>query len=96
MSDVYLLHFDKPYWNNARHYVGYTTKTAEERIAKHRDGTGSLLVNYAIQHGNDFKVAMVEHYDTKYEAVTREFELKNSHALARTCPICQANKVKGA
>jgi len=89
-SEVYILHFEEAYWTNARHYVGYTTIGAENRIEKHRNGTGSLLVNYAHNKmGIEFAVGMVENYVSKQLARWREKQLKKEGHLARHCKICQ-------
>ena len=89
-SEVYILHFERAYWNRARHYVGYTTKTAEERISIHRSGRGSLLVNYALnKKGIDFVVGLIENYATRKLARWREKQLKHEGHLARHCKICQ-------
>ena len=61
MPEVYLLHFNKPYWANARHYIGYTKFTAAERCKLHREGKGSRLVDYALRHGCAFVIAHAEH-----------------------------------
>jgi predicted GIY-YIG superfamily endonuclease len=94
-NDLYILHFKSRYWNNARHYCGYTTLGVTERIKKHRNGTGSQLVRYALDKGIDFVVGLVEHFDTKQQARNREIELKNTHNLARYCRVCQELKRKG-
>lgn len=91
-NEVYILHFESRYWNNARHYVGYTTLGANERIKKHRNGTGSLLVRYALDKGCDFVVGLVERFDTKEQARWRELRLKREGHLARHCKVCQENK----
>lgn len=90
MAEVYLLHFDRPYWGSARHYVGYTKFTAAERIAQHRAGNGSKLVAYALAHGRQFECVLIEHYDTPQEARAREIQLKSWHGLKRLCPQCKA------
>jgi predicted GIY-YIG superfamily endonuclease len=90
MAFVYLLHFDKPFWSNAQHYVGYTKLPLQRRIRKHRNGTGSLLVRYALQKkGCKFKLAMSEEYPTPGEARERELQLKALHGLKKICPICK-------
>ena len=89
---VYILHFDTPYWNNARHYVGYTTIGVENRIAKHRKGKGSLLVGYALKHGHDFVIAHTEEFETKWEARQRERQIKRGKNIKRQCDVCKANK----
>ena len=89
-AQVYILHFEQPYWTNARHYVGYTTIGAEERINKHRNGTGSLLVNYAHNKlGIPFQIGLVEDWDDKATARYRELRLKKEGHLSRHCEICQ-------
>jgi len=89
---VYLLHFDRPYWSNCKHYVGYSVNGAETRVATHRSGKGSLLVNFALTKANvDFKVALVETWATKEEARERELWLKTQKNLKRVCPICQSD-----
>jgi len=95
-SEVYILHFEQPYWTNARHYVGYTTIGAENRIEKHRTGKGSLLVNYAYnKKGIDFSIGLVEHFATRLLARWRERQLKKEGHLSRHCKICQERGQNG-
>jgi len=92
-SEVYILHFDKPYWNRARHYVGYTTIGADNRIKKHRNGTGSLLVNYAHnKKGIEFQTGLIEQFATRPLARWRERQLKREGHLSRHCEICQRRR----
>jgi len=93
MASIYILHFNKPYWHNAKHYVGYTKFTAEERIAKHRNGNGSLLVSYALKHRCDFELSHDETFDTTQEARYRERQLKREGHLSRHCSICSNTKL---
>ena len=94
-SEVYILHFESPYWRTAKHYVGYTTIGADNRIAKHRKGTGSLLVNYAYnKKGIPFEVGLIEHFATRLLARWRERQLKKEGHLARHCKICQERRAK--
>lgn len=92
-AQIYLLHFDKPYWKNCRHYVGYTTIGVENRVAVHRrelkgHGRPSMLVDYALQNGCDFQVALVEDYDCIQMAKHREYKIKR-RGVVRCCPICK-------
>ena len=89
MADLYILHFDKPVWGKARHYVGYTTIGVEERIKVHRLGCGAKFVAYALKNGNDFKVSYTEHFDTRKEARRRELKLKRERNLSSHCLICR-------
>lgn len=54
MATLYILHFDRPYWTNCQHYIGYTTVPLEERLQRHRNGDGSRLVRYALARGIKF------------------------------------------
>ena len=93
VAEVYILHFESPYWNKARHYVGYTIKGAENRINIHKQGKGSLLVNYAYnKKGIPFNVGMVEGFDNKKLARYFEKKLKSEGHLSRHCSICQGKK----
>jgi predicted GIY-YIG superfamily endonuclease len=92
-SQVYLLHFKDSYWGNARHYVGYTTVGVDSRIEKHRNGNGSLLVNYAHNKlGIDFTVTMVENHADRISARQRERQLKREGHLSRHCKICRERR----
>ena len=93
-TEVYILHFDKPYWGNCRHYVGYSKLGAEERLRRHMSGRGSMLVAYAVRHGNIPKLAYVERCESPYHARYRELQLKAGKNLSRLCLICQRNKVR--
>jgi predicted GIY-YIG superfamily endonuclease len=88
MAIVYILHFDKSFWGNCRHYVGYTKLSLEARIAKHRNGTGSKLVKYALQQGCNFVVAWSREFATVEEARKEELRLKKCKNLSRHCCVC--------
>jgi predicted GIY-YIG superfamily endonuclease len=82
---VYLLHFDRPY-HHARHYVGWT-RNLERRVARHRDGRGSPLIEAASNAGIVFTVARV------WPNVTRRFERRVHHMMAKLlCPMCVAHR----
>jgi len=94
VAELYILHFKKPYWKNCQHYVGYTKFTAEERCAVHRGvmkngSKPSKLVQYALNHGNDFVIALVEQFNEDWEARQAERKIKRSGGGKRLCPICQ-------
>jgi len=92
-SEVYILHFQSPYWTRCRHYVGYTTRDVETRVSEHRSGKGSLLVNYAHnKKGIDFVVGLVEQFATRKLARWREKQLKREGHLSRHCKICQERR----
>lgn len=92
-SQVYILHFETPYWSHAQHYVGYTTVGAEKRIEQHRTGKGSLLVNYAHnKKGIPFSVGLVVDFDDRILARHKELKLKREGHLSRHCLICQGKE----
>lgn len=91
---VYQLHFDRPYWQagkaRCQHYVGYTKRTVDERMAEHQAGKGSKLVAYALRRGIDFRVVLVEVYTDRQSARAREQQIKRNSCAKRLCPICQS------
>jgi len=88
MATLYVLHFDRPYWTNCQHYIGYTTVPLEERLARHRNGNGSKLVHYTMSKGINFELVHSEEYPTQWEA--RQAEVKAKwHGWARKYPICK-------
>lgn len=95
MAELYLLHFDRPFWARAQHYVGYTKFTAQERIDQHLNGNGSKLVAYALKQGCTFQCVLVERFDTPEEARKRERQLKARHGLKKICPLCREGGASG-
>ena len=95
MSEIYLLHFSRPYWGHAQHYCGYTKFTAEERLEHHRAGTGSRICRFANRNGITYQVVYREGYDTSSEARKREIQLKRERNLKRHCPICNKKIIGG-
>ena len=99
-GEVYILHFKAPYWSNGKagckHYVGYTTIGAENRIDLHKKGRGSLLVKYAFKkQGIPFEVGLVQKCDARGEPLTKqgarelEIRLKGEGHLSRHCAVCR-------
>lgn len=88
MAVVYLLHFDTAYWNKCQHYLGYA-KDLVQRMRRHRAGTGSKLVDYALRQGREFEIVMTKEYETCAEAKAEERRLKKTGHYKRFCPICQ-------
>jgi predicted GIY-YIG superfamily endonuclease len=85
LGTVYLLHFDRPY-HHARHYIGFT-RDLGRRIARHRDGRGSPLIEAASNAGIEFTVARVWHN------VTGRFERRVHHMMAKLlCPLCTGRR----
>ncbi len=83
--NVYLLHFDRLY-RHARHYIGITSRTVDERVAEHRAGTGARLMAVIKQAGIDFVVARTW-LDVPR---TKERSIKKQGGASRICPICKA------
>jgi putative endonuclease len=57
---------------NGKRYAGYTSKTAEDRLAEHNSGTNSFT-----RQNKPFILVYTEEYSTKTEAVKREKFLKS-------------------
>ena len=89
MPELYILHFEKPYWRTCRHYVGSTKNIAEDRLKAHLSGTGSRICQYAVRKGIGFQIVYREQYETVREARKRERKLKKERNLRGYCPICK-------
>lgn len=88
MPDVFLLHFDEPFWH-ARHYAGYAVGTGRgASYARAIAGCTALgpheLVMAVQASGIGIRVADV--FVGEGRALQRR--LRSSHNLARHCPIC--------
>lgn len=81
---VYLLHFETPVADHARHYLG-ATKHLPYRIHQHMTGEGSPLVRAAVEAGIPVHLAAMWEGGRDMER-----RLKNRHNSPRFCPICQA------
>jgi len=54
---VYVFHFDRPIGTDkhqAQHYLGYTPRTVEERLADHKAGRGARITQVANELGIDY------------------------------------------
>lgn len=82
---IYIIHFDTPYYH-ARHYVGFCADgSLEQRLARHRAGSGSRLMLAIELAGIEWTVALTHAGDRRFER-----QLKRAHNTARFCPICRA------
>jgi predicted GIY-YIG superfamily endonuclease len=79
---VYLLHFARPY-RHARHYLGYADNL-EQRLARHRAGSGARLLAVIAAAGIDWRLAR-----TWPGTRTLERRLKGRHSGVRLCPLCR-------
>jgi predicted GIY-YIG superfamily endonuclease len=78
---VYLICFERPY-KHARHYMGWTARSIEERIAEHMTGKGSRLMAAVVNAGISWEVVKV------WEGATLRDELRwKSGSAGRKCPI---------
>ena len=88
VGTVYLLHFEPglPITGTrvARHYLGWTEGTVDDRVQQHLTGRGSPLVRAAVAAGSKVTVART------WTSVDRHFEreLKRRHEAPRMCPRC--------
>lgn len=88
---VYLIHFERPY-HHARHYLGYTSLSLEERLARHREGTGARLLQVIQEQGIGWEVVRTWEVETKQEARQLELRLKARHGHNKFCPVCKAQR----
>lgn len=84
---VYLLHFSKPV-AHARHYLGFTTRTPEQRLA---DGSkAARLVRVARGRGAEVTVARTWNGGRHLER-----HLKSRKDAPQLCPICRGDVADG-
>jgi predicted GIY-YIG superfamily endonuclease len=84
---VYLIHFDQPL-KHARHYLGFVESDLQQRIDKHKAGTGAKILRAANIAGINWNVVKV------WEDGDRNFErsLKNKKKTRCICPVCLKEK----
>ncbi len=80
---VYLLHFSAPV-RHSRHYVGWTSLSAEKRLERHLAGRGARLVKAAVKAGIEVVIA-------KTWPGTRRDEraFKQRKSTPQECPFCK-------
>ena len=85
---IYVAHFNKPIGpegdprKQAGHYLGWTPRTAEERLADHKAGRGARLTQVANALGIDYHI--VQDWPGNRDI---ENQLK-LHSIKRLCPEC--------
>ena len=88
MTWVYVLHFDRPYKGWMQHYIGYTDRDLNERLAEHRNGYGSRTTRVAYRQGIGFTPVHVERFEDGTAARIRERRLKKSGTGKKLCLVC--------
>ena len=85
---IYLIHFQTNF-KHARHYVGFVEQESglEERLKKHRGGTGAKLMRAVSNAGIDFLVARVWPNGDR----NAERKIKNRKETPTLCPVCNVN-----
>lgn len=87
LGTVYLIHFATPL-SHASHYIGYTThRNVDRRLADHRKGQGSRLLQVVREKGIRFFVSRVW-FDVPRRFERRLKDRKNAKVL---CPTCNPN-----
>lgn len=87
---VYLIHFDDKL-HHAQHYLGFTeSETMEQRIARHRSGSGAKILRACNEAGISYEVVKT------WPAGTRDFErsLKKRKCARKMCPVCNQSSNK--
>ncbi len=96
-SGAYLVHLMRPMRSTAsrrgkqiqtrgiQHYSG-RSKDIARRIARHRQGMGARLPREAVEQGIPFWVCRT------WADPGMEQRLKDSHAMARWCPVCRLER----
>ena len=79
---IYLLHFDQPVSNHARHYLGWASDLAA-RLEAHRAGRGARLMEVVKERGITWHLAR-----TWEGTRDRERAIKDRAESPRLCPDC--------
>jgi len=82
VGTVYLLHFDQPVSDHARHYLGWASDLAA-RLEAHREGRGARLMEVCKERGITWHVAR-----TWEGTRDRERAIKDRAESPRLCPDC--------
>jgi hypothetical protein len=82
IGTVYLPHFDRPYWEPMRHYVGFT-RSLPQRLRAHREGDGVVTTCRAFDQGIWFTLARVWWPGT----LRLERQIK-ARGPVNYCPLC--------
>lgn len=90
MTQVYLIHFEKPY-KRAQHYLGYTTLQLEERMNRHHSDNGAKLLIAVNSVGIDWSPVRIWKCSSAEEARWLEKKLKSHKKAQNLCPICNPN-----
>ena len=85
---VYLIHLEQPY-RHAQHYIGFVEQeeNMEERLKKHRAGTGSAFLRAVNNAGIAYDIARIwPDGDRNFERLLKKRKYSN-----RICPCCGGN-----
>lgn len=82
VGTVYLLHFDQPVSDRARHYLGWASDLAA-RLEAHREGRGARLMEVVKERGITWHVSR-----TWEGSRDRERAIKDRAESPRLCPDC--------
>jgi predicted GIY-YIG superfamily endonuclease len=82
VGTVYLLHFDQPVSDHARHYLGWASDLTA-RLEAHREGRGARLMEVVRERG------ITWHVSRTWEGTRgRERAIKDRAESPRLCPDC--------
>lgn len=88
-AKLYIIHFRAPF-HHAKHYIGITDQTIEERLAKHQSGGGSRITAAVMRAGIGFdQIFVLGEYSTMREARDAEIKLKKHKKSQNHCPVCR-------
>jgi predicted GIY-YIG superfamily endonuclease len=85
VGTVYLLHFDQPVSDHARHYLGWASDLAA-RLEAHREGRGARLMEVCKERGITWHLAR-----TWEGTRDRERAIKDRAEGPKLCPDCTPN-----
>ena len=84
---VYFIHFDEPIGTakkTAQHYIGFTSLSLDERMARHQTDRGAAILRYCQSKGIGYSVVRT------WPEGDRIFEnkIKQRGHYKELCPVC--------
>ena len=87
---LYIIHFRAPF-HHARHYVGITDQTIEDRLARHQAGRGAKLTAAVMRSGIGFdQIFVLGEFETMRQARDAEIRIKKHKKAQSHWPICKS------
>ena len=79
---VYLLHFERPYRGQMRHYIGFSRDDLDQQLEGHRLGTAGATTRLAFDQGIGFTLAR------SWSGTLKLMRQLKDRGPVNYCPLC--------